>query len=1278
MNLRRLGKILGICAGGVLAVILLATLALQLALDRVPRYQAEIKAWVHRETGLYVRFAHVSAGWRWYGPELSFRQLQLRSSDDRRVLATAARGRIGSDLWRLLTSGRLFAARIELDSPDIVIARTGPTRFALAAEIPLQGSEAPVTALELDDLPPGILSIRHGRVTVTGWNRKLPRLVLSDVNLRARRDAGAIHIRADARLPAALGGEFGITAKLGKLAHLAALEWSADLRARDVSFPGWRRLLPAYLAHLEGGGGAFEFAASGTGRYLARASFDFAATNVVARASDGSIARFERISGDLQLTHQGERWTLLGRRVRALRAGRKDPPSQFDVTWRSRGGGALELDAHASYLRADNLLPLAALLPRESTRERFIAIAPTGVWTDAGLRLRRTGAGAPWRFTVHARFRDAGFGAFGRTPGLRGMSGALEGDQDAGHVEFATRAATVEWPGQWPRAIRLDTLDGTVYWSRTPAGLLIATPQVALGNRDARISLLASLLVPATGGSPVVNLFARLAHGRIAAVHRYLPRAMLGPKPLAWLDRAFLAGRVPDAEIVLRGPVRDFPFRDGSGLFLARLNLQGVTLDYAPGWPAIENAAGRAEFRDQSLTVHTPGATLGDLHVGSADARFADFKDATLTVRAEITGKASAALRFLRDTPIGRHAHGGFSAVRATGPVRAGVHLRLPFEDLADRRVIVHGVLKGVRLSRVGLPAAASALAGDFTVDGSAIVQADLNGRLLGGPLRVFAKAPAGARLRRTRLRFRGVATGAALGAAIGAPAAGRIGGKTPWRALLTIAPGPAWRRRLRVTSRLEGLTLDLPQPLAKRRDQPLPSWMQVQWSAVSAPVANFALGSIVRGTVALRPANGGERLARAAIAFGGAMPQFSDTQPIDVRGRIARLDLAGWHRLVPHGGGGALSQYLRSAQMHVAESDFGGLSVRDIDLKLQDVGDRWRITLRGPNADGTVSLPVAATRTGRWEVALRRLTVAAASPDPAVGGEHGPGRSPAIEPAKLPALRLHVERLIWIGQRFGDVRADLSTLADGVSTNDLTITGKTFKAGMHGDWRGPGRGVGHVVGSLSSSDVEATMADLGYARSIAAKKGRVDFDLRWAGAPTAAAFHEASGRVKIALDNGQVFGIKPGAGRVLGLASIAALPRRLALDFSDLTDKGLAFDTIAGTFELRGGNAYTNDVLLKGPAAQITLVGRIGLSKRDYDQTAVVTGTFGNSLPLAGVLAGGPVVGAAVLLLTQVFKVPLRGLARGYYHITGSWDNPQVERITSAAAAAAIAEGKQ
>jgi uncharacterized protein YhdP len=158
-----------------------------------------------------------------------------------------------------------------------------------------------------------------------------------------------------------------------------------------------------------------------------------------------------------------------------------------------------------------------------------------------------------------------------------------------------------------------------------------------------------------------------------------------------------------------------------------------------------------------------------------------------------------------------------------------------------------------------------------------------------------------------------------------------------------------------------------------------------------------------------------------------------------------------------------------------------------------------------------------------------------------------------------------------------------------------------------------------------------------------------------------------ASGTLELQADDGQLLTVQPGAGRVLGLLSVAALPRRLRLDFHDVTDKGLSFDSLHGSFDVKSGNAHTQNLLLRGPTADIGIVGRVGLGDRDYDQTAVVTGDVGSALPIAGAaIAANPVVGAALLLFTQVFKEPLKGATRAYYHIGGSWDDPQVERVDS------------
>ncbi len=84
----------------------------------------------------------------------------------------------------------------------------------------------------------------------------------------------------------------------------------------------------------------------------------------------------------------------------------------------------------------------------------------------------------------------------------------------------------------------------------------------------------------------------------------------------------------------------------------------------------------------------------------------------------------------------------------------------------------------------------------------------------------------------------------------------------------------------------------------------------------------------------------------------------------------------------------------------------------------------------------------------------------------------------------------------------------------------------------------------------------------------------------------------------------------------------------------------------------------------MQGPAARITASGRTGLAARDYDQEVEVIGTFRTSLDLAGTLAGGPGVGAALLIAAEILKRPLEDLARVQYRLTGPWDDPEFERL--------------
>jgi uncharacterized protein YhdP len=274
-------------------------------------------------------------------------------------------------------------------------------------------------------------------------------------------------------------------------------------------------------------------------------------------------------------------------------------------------------------------------------------------------------------------------------------------------------------------------------------------------------------------------------------------------------------------------------------------------------------------------------------------------------------------------------------------------------------------------------------------------------------------------------------------------------------------------------------------------------------------------------------------------------------------------------------------------------------------------------------------------------------------------------GPRPDPDPRKLPAIQVSLGDFVADQRHFGQVEADLARGTAGMTLNRFTMKHPAFTAEGRGSWLMRGDEASCSLDfEVETKDVKGFMGAMQLGTQVEGEKGQLSAHLTWRGVPEASAFERLSGRLELSAANGQLTSVEPGAGRVFGLMSLAHLKRRLALDFNDLTGEGLSFDTLRGAFRLTDGDAYTDNLTLRGSAAEIGIAGHTSLKNRTYDQTAVVTGQLGASLGVAGALAGGPVIGAALLLFSQVFKEPLQGATRGYYRITGSWDDPQVKRI--------------
>ena len=159
-------------------------LALKLALDRAPQYQAQIKDWVFQPHRISHRLRARLAGFPLVWSRALLRSIRAALPGRPARARPGGRRADRADVWQFLQNGKLFALRIELDAPDLAIERLGPEHVrARLGDRARAASRARSPQIALNDLPAGTLVIRRGIVVLQDWNAALPELELRDVDL---------------------------------------------------------------------------------------------------------------------------------------------------------------------------------------------------------------------------------------------------------------------------------------------------------------------------------------------------------------------------------------------------------------------------------------------------------------------------------------------------------------------------------------------------------------------------------------------------------------------------------------------------------------------------------------------------------------------------------------------------------------------------------------------------------------------------------------------------------------------------------------------------------------------------------------------------------------------------------------------------------------------------------------------------------------------------------------------------------------------------------------
>ena len=473
--------------------------------------------------------------------------------------------------------------------------------------------------------------------------------------------------------------------------------------------------------------------------------------------------------------------------------------------------------------------------------------------------------------------------------------------------------------------------------------------------------------------------------------------------------------------------------------------------------------------------------------------------------------------------------------------------------------------------------------------------------------------------------------------------------GTSRWTATLPIgtdAPG-----ELVLATDFTGVEVKAPAPIGKPAAEAVPLSLTIG-STADSPLRITAdykdrLGADLRFGAA-------GAFDRGTLALGGGPLIEPQGKGLSLGGQVDTLDARAWAAEMRGPSLESGTQSIRRADLRVGHASWGRWSLRDARWQWALNREGWTASLLGVGGMGEVKY-AGGVVTGRLDaVAFDELAASATDP---VGEQ-------AFDPTTFPLLDLDVKKLTVGNADLGHVTFASERAPAGQKVKVLHAEGASLTLDAQGEWRRrAGQSSGNLDASLSGKDIATLLRAFGYTQNLDAKKAQAKGTLNWAPSEQGLDWAQGQGTVHLEFENGQLRSVEPGAGRVLGLLNFYALPRRLTLNFRDVVSSGLGFDKINGDFELGAGCATPQHLPFTGRGGGWGGRGRRGGAARDYDQQVTVYPDVSAGVTLGALALGGPIAGVLTFLAQQVLSKPLDQVTQLSYRVTGSWDNPQVER---------------
>jgi uncharacterized protein (TIGR02099 family) len=1251
---------------GLIALLLLAVyvgVGRQL-MPMVGDYKGRLEARLSADAGVVVRIGKLRGQWDGLTPIFIADDIEIRDPHHPQQLLTR--------LPRFTTRPALLASLVNREprlsstlqglSLHLVQQPDGRIQVAELSSLESTDPEAAHQAIGLLLRQPSLV-LSESRIVLDLSGK--PSLVLAGLDMTSINE-GAMHwLKGSFHLPHSLDAVSLVLKYRGD-----PLDWRQGRLQTWISLPGtdlsaWLAALPLPEVSISQArlGGQYWFDFQQGSLLSITGQISLPAADVVVRGTPVSV---HQLSGLLAWQREKSGWVLAAEQLTGKLNGHSLPAPRF----------ALRNDGHVLELTAAQLAlaPLRELLQGSTSlppaaRNWLAGLAPAGWVPHLRLTLQQGEDGSLGDPAVRAEFKALDTKAYRGSPALSHFSGWLSLDSRGGLLYLGSRGTALDLKAWFHEPLLADSFEGGLRLRQEGKVWRVDSSPLHISNADASADALLTLLVPQDKPAAArMDLAASLHQARAASAWRYVPWPVAGDETLAWLKSAITAGTVETGSFLYDGPLNNLR-GEPPGRLQMRFQMRDVRLAYQPGWPAIEGMSGGLVIDGTRLSATAEASHVYATAASNVTADIPDLDHPVLSVSANLKGPAADVMRLFRDSPLKADVGAVPAALAVQGDVSGHLDLQVPF-DARPLRVSVSADLPGntLTLTQQQLPLE-NARGQLIYTSAQGLVSHRLQGKLFDEPVEVhIASQLRGNALSLVHVTVEGHAGVPALQRWSGLGLLKYMEGGSDYQADVLI-PGDSSRNgQLIISSNLDGLRVNLPAPFGKGME-PLPLRYQ---SDIGEGELNARLSVGRRINIGLLWDKG--RVKGAAVRAGteGNAPVVSNGIALDLN--VPRFSVADWQKWLADSGVGAgvaegsselppLNRLTVESRELLAQ----GYVLRNARVDARRDGEGWQLGFKSERMDGSARVVLAGKSPG-INVMLDRLQW----PLPTAAAAAGKADSPTLEPGSTPIL-LQVKALAldqWPDLNDSQLSARISPTPQGLRADQIFIINLVFNFTGSLDWNWRDGVRTHISGELKTSDAGKLLSQLGYTPLVDSKDMSATLtDFNWAGEPADFSVDKLNGQFGIRACNkgGRLLnvGTVTSASRIFGLFDIDNIKQRLQFNFSDITKKGVSFDKASLSAQLHDGVMLPARFAFTGPSMSANGQGRVDLNQSLLDQQISVSVPVTSALPVVATVLGGPLVGGSVLAMEKALDKQLGKLTTLHYHITGNWDNPQVEHGT-------------